>query len=532
MNLTRKRSLALSAIVIPIFTLISPSVPAHADVGSAIAPESWALVTSKHPHRAHYVPYEPTWDGDDDAVVGRTNQPKNITRAFFQVKVSSLAAKRVFRADLALGIRDGSDCDTQIEVWETTAIGPRTTWKRQPRWLRKLSTTTPELTCPSVIGISHSVTQAVQDAAARGDEYLTIGLRSADESVAGRRLYRTTSVRENSGPALITRYNTAPDVPSELSVRNGCQGAAAGPDVGTSTPSLRATATDPDTETNAEVLRVRFEWADASGAKLGESVSAETSSPSPHCVTVPAGQLTDGGRYTWRARTENAYRTENPDGTGWLEGWDHSAWTPWQPEFTVDTTKPGQPLISSADFPQGQVGGRVGLPGTFTLSPNGSPDVASYSYSFSTGQTGKVAVSADGSAVLTYTPTLTFPATLTVSSVDRAGNQGPATTYTFRAAPAAPPTVSSAVYPPDVPGGGVGVPGEFVFGVNGVDDATTFRYRLESSPEQNVAVGADGTATVTITPTRAGANRLTVTTLNAAGVRLGTKTYTFTVGAA
>ncbi|UBU15889.1 hypothetical protein [Nonomuraea gerenzanensis] len=517
----------MSALIVPMFTLISPPGPAHATGGSAIEPESWALVTSHHPHRAHYVPYEPTWDGDDDAVVGRTNQPRNITRAFFRVKVSSLAGKRVFRAGLSLGIRDGSDCGTQIEVWETTAIGPRTTWKRQPQWLRKLSTTTPQLICPSVLGISHSVTQAVQDAAARGDEYLTIGLRSADETVPGRRLYRTTSVTANPGPALVTVYNTAPDVPSELSVRSDCYGPAAGRHVRTATPTLRAAATDPDEVSSDEKLRVRFEWADAAGTKLGEAVTLEESSP--HCVTVPAGQLTEGEAYTWRARTENRYRTEHPDGTGWLEDWDYSDWSSWQPEFTVDTTPPAQPLVSSTDFPQGRPGGRIGLPGTLTLSPNGSQDVASYAYSFSPGPAGSVTALDDGTAVLTYTPTLPFPVTLKVNGVDRAGNRSPVTSYVFRPTPAAPPTVSSAVYPPDAPGGGVGVPGEFVFGVNGVTDTTTFRYQLSGTPAQDVAVGDGGTATVTITPAKAGVNTLTVSSLNAAGTRLAGTTYTFTV---
>jgi hypothetical protein len=146
------------------------------------------------------------------------------------------------------------------------------------------------------------------------------------------------------------------------------------------------------------------------------------------------------------------------------------------------------------------------------------------------GSAGRVQAESDASATLTYTPTPTIPVTLTVRSGDRAGNSSSATTYRFRVSPANAPTVSSTVYPPDAPGGGVGVPGEFTSGVNGVSDATVFRYQLNSEPAQDVpVVSVDGTATVTIMPTQAGANVLSVSSFNAAGIRLASKAYDFTV---
>jgi hypothetical protein len=42
-------------------------------------------VTSKHPHRSHWVKYDPRGAGDDDASVGRTDRPREITRSFLPV---------------------------------------------------------------------------------------------------------------------------------------------------------------------------------------------------------------------------------------------------------------------------------------------------------------------------------------------------------------------------------------------------------------------------------------------------------------
>ncbi|SES42397.1 hypothetical protein [Actinokineospora terrae] len=99
--------------------------------------------------------------------------------------------------------------------------------------------------------------------------------------------------------------------------------------------------------------------------------------------------------------------------------------------------------------------------------------------------------------------------------------------------PTAAPTVTSAVYPPSTgefpPTGGTGVPGEFTFGANGVDDIASYHYE---GPGVWADVPADrlgGTATVTITPKSWGNFRLSVTAIDRAGLRSPVTEYEFLV---
>ncbi|TMR17521.1 hypothetical protein ETD86_23125 [Nonomuraea turkmeniaca] len=521
------RLLGSLAVTITVL-LFSAGTPALATSSVAVSPTSWASVTSKHQNQAHWVEYQPTWDGDDDAPVGRTAPPPDITRSFFQIDISKYADTRILTAYLALQVREGSDCEPGIELWETESISPETTWKHQPRWLRKLYTV-PVLPCPRTY-LEWDAIEAVTEAAARGDKFITFGLKSADETVPGRHLFRTSPFRGSTGPGLVLKYNTRPDVPSEFLISNqDCHHPLpAGPYLRTTTPSLLATLTDPDTD-GGDVLRARFEWADTGGNKIDEATSGEQRAGYQHCVTVPAGQLADGGSYTWRVRAENRYRVLTPD--GYQHRWDLGEWSAWQPEFTLDTTPPGKPpVISSTDFPENQVGGRVGLPGTFTVTSNGVTDVTAFEYMITPiSSWGTIPAGSDGAATITFTPVNLLTQKLTVRSVDRAGNPGPSATYSFRVRSAAPPIISSTTYPPgDTGGGGVGVPGEFVFGTNGVTDAVTFHYQLMEQAV-DVPVGPDGFSAVTITPNQAGTQQLTVSMLSAAGVRISAATYSFTV---
>lgn len=80
------------------------------------------------------------------------------------------------------------------------------------------------------------------------------------------------------------------------------------------------------------------------------------------------------------------------------------------------------------------------------------------------------------------------------------------------------PQVISTDYPADdAYHKGVGQTGSFTFDPNGVTDVVLYEYHLEGQPVQTVAAGADGTATIKLTPEIRGSNTLFVRSKDAAG---------------
>ncbi|MEV0823654.1 LamG domain-containing protein [Nonomuraea rubra] len=97
-------------------------------------------------------------------------------------------------------------------------------------------------------------------------------------------------------------------------------------------------------------------------------------------------------------------------------------------------------------------------------------------------------------------------------------------------APEREPEVSSARYPENAWGDGVGRAGSFAFGANGVGDVTAFVYGLNHEPDTEVKA-ADGRATVEITPQEEGPNVLSVRGKDGAGKLGPIRTYVFNVRA-
>ncbi|MCI4063071.1 hypothetical protein MRQ36_10970 [Micromonospora sp. R77] len=93
------------------------------------------------------------------------------------------------------------------------------------------------------------------------------------------------------------------------------------------------------------------------------------------------------------------------------------------------------------------------------------------------------------------------------------------------------PTVASTDYPSgwDSPGhGGPGIPGKFTFSAPGADDVVGFSYG-PYGPVTYVAADATGTATVSVTPTRAGPNRLYVRAIDRTGNSSSETVYEYRV---
>ncbi|MFB7325548.1 polymorphic toxin-type HINT domain-containing protein, partial [Streptomyces sp. NPDC056190] len=133
-------------------------------------------------------------------------------------------------------------------------------------------------------------------------------------------------------------------------------------------------------------------------------------------ATWTPGTALAEGSYKWRAMAS--------DGT------DSSAWSSFQ-TFTVDTTKPGAPYVSSTDYPQdGKWHGGAGTSGKFTFTPiSGTGDLAGFVYSLD--GAAATTLSATGATTVTVTPTADGHRTLRVQAKDKAGNVSTAVSYDF-----------------------------------------------------------------------------------------------------
>ncbi|GGQ83753.1 hypothetical protein GCM10010166_62420 [Couchioplanes caeruleus subsp. azureus] len=148
------------------------------------------------------------------------------------------------------------------------------------------------------------------------------------------------------------------------------------------------------------------------------------------------------------------------------------------------------------------------------------------------------ATAASGSTLSTTVPAGAFTNNASyswrVQGTDGIGNSAWSTSCEFTidtTVPTAAPTVSSATYPAGGSGGGPGVAGSVTFAANGTTDAAAYVYGLDTNPPTTVANASSigGNATVSITPSTAGAHTLYVRTRDRAGNLSPIKSHAFTV---
>ncbi|WP_412540738.1 hypothetical protein R8Z50_33925 [Longispora sp. K20-0274] len=167
--------------------------------------------------------------------------------------------------------------------------------------------------------------------------------------------------------------------------------------------------------------------------------------------------------------------------------------------FTVASNRP---TVTSPDIPENTTGGGPGIPVTFRFSPVAS-DVVEYRYQMNGDPEFKtVAANSDGTASVRWTPLNTGSFILVVTSVSGDGTVSDPYYYWFSVA-GHEPTVTSADFPEGSGSSTAGKPGTFTVTTD-LSGVTEFVYRIGDGPEQGVAVGADGRATITFTPPAAG----------------------------
>ncbi|MGW5556672.1 hypothetical protein ACWER9_05520 [Micromonospora sp. NPDC003944] len=166
----------------------------------------------------------------------------------------------------------------------------------------------------------------------------------------------------------------------------------------------------------------------------------------------------------------------------------------------------------------------VGVPATFTVQPQ-MPGVVGYRFRLDGDPEQTVEAAADGTATLTVTATRGGNRTLSVTSVTADGVTA-TTTSTFVLSTA--PKISATVYRQGATSGAPGVPGVFTFTPR-QPHVVSYRYSF-NTVTSTVAAAADGTASVTWTPTKAGLTMLTVWSIDRNGTQSASASFIFFVG--
>jgi Concanavalin A-like lectin/glucanases superfamily len=398
--------------------------PVYIDPAWTGSRTAWTQVWSNYPSTSFYNGAN-LGTSENVARVGYDATDNKKTRSFFRLDTSGINDKHIIKATLQTYEEWSRSCTTrQVEVWETGGISSSTTWNNQPSWITRLDYKSVakgfSSSCPAG-GVEFTVTAHVAKAAANNWDSITEGMKAS--STAESNLDTVSWKKFHNNPTFTIDYNTVPTTPTNLTTNlsTTCTTGTGRLILGTATPTLRATVSDAD-----NAVMAHFQWSRVSSPAglVGEWTSASVAGKTPTTVakTIPSGAFSNGEIAKWRVRAE--------------DGVDVSAWSTWC-EFTVDTTRPPIPTVTSAAFPDdGAQNAVMGTSITVDFGPNGSSDVKFYEY----------AVNGDANVLdKTATPSASgVPATapvvpdrfvnwLHVRSVDGAGNRSDVATVVFYA---------------------------------------------------------------------------------------------------
>ena len=175
-----------------------------------------------------------------------------------------------------------------------------------------------------------------------------------------------------------------------------------------STPTLLATAFE--RAGDGEQVRIDYHVYNSAGTQVGYYYSPFSTNGLPY--TTPT--LPDG-TYTWQAIAENTSSL-------WAANW-----TPMQ-SFTVDTTRPTPPAVTSVQFPARAQGASAGTHGTFVLNNDRSTTINGYMLSLDN-DLSNVQYSASGVTALTSS-TVIASGTTYFAGADNAAGTGTGTNGT------------------------------------------------------------------------------------------------------
>ncbi|WP_117213007.1 LamG domain-containing protein [Allorhizocola rhizosphaerae] len=420
--------------------------PVYIDPAVNGSRNEWAMISSGYSDQEYY-----KFSGDEgmglcDVQTDGTCSRDQVKRLIWEFGVSrAVHGSRVLGAKFRAWETHAWDCTADaVQLWLVGGISSSTNWNNHAgTWSRQLDSETVARKSGCSLGpgwVEFNAISAATEFASKRWSSLTLGLRAGNEGsmTGGWKRFRNDA-------QLSVTYNSPPRVPTNLSADGaGCVSGTGRPVISSTTPTLRAVVSDPDSDETD--LRAAFAWERWDGAAwvaLGSGTQANLRTAAPGQVRINSG-LTHAGLYRWHVHTQDPYSFEGASGT------DSSGWSAWC-EFEVDIVGPAvAPGVSSPVYGTdlNVTYGAVGLTADFTFTASGVADVSGYKWGWSTPVSTLVNNSALGAPVtLALTPPPPQPTdptdsglvTLYVASVDRSGRTSPLKEYVFKVGAATAP---------------------------------------------------------------------------------------------
>ena len=356
--------------------------------------------------------YSSDQSGSTELRLGTFDGGASVARSFITFDFTEIRYRQILDARLSLWAWHSGSCAASAwEVWHTGLAGTGTRINAEPVWHGRGATSTETKGYSTACNdgwISANVTGLMQLFSDNGIGAVGVGLRASNETDNAAWKKFNSADAGAYVPAIYVRWNTRPQTATGLTVSH-----TEGAGLSTSTTQPRLSATVHDADGTANML---FHLYSATGTKLWETTLLNVPNGSSPSVTVPAGKLVNGQQFSFMVHTYDGYLTNTTNANS--------------PVYSVDTTAPRAPSVSSTDYPSdGDWHKDAGQAGSFAVAlAETDPTVASIEWGLDKTPDTKVAAS---TAALTVTPTTNGRHVLQVRTVDKAGNRSPIVNYVF-----------------------------------------------------------------------------------------------------
>ncbi|WP_344417098.1 LamG-like jellyroll fold domain-containing protein, partial [Streptomyces glomeratus] len=313
-------------------------------------------------------------------------------RTYYQINTSGIKGAVVSHASLYVKQLSAASCDdTPAAIygtdrpagWNSSSLY----WGHEPGGRTGALGTNPKSheagTCPVTDGahswvsppsLEFDVTSRAKSAAAGGWSSMTLMVQSPDMNDP----HQWKQLAYGGGATMAVTYSYRPKLkngtgtpaikPSAISMGNTM--------TTTHTPTLSARAVNPDLAGGSELVRIEYNVYNSSGTLVGQGFGPNLDSKKHARYNTNGSDWTTprlpDGTYTWKATAQNA--------AGYWAGTGSGTWTKTQ-SFTVDTSAPPAPTVTSSQFPAKQIGAAFSDKGTFVLSNNHTNNITGYLFS-------------------------------------------------------------------------------------------------------------------------------------------------------